>query len=84
MQEPVVPSEMASSDDTRRMNFLADVTNLAALHDFGAMLTGAQRRKIDKTADILSVRYEIHRRTSDTPTAFRTAVDEAIRETGNG
>lgn len=75
-------SETAS--DTARLDFLAEITNLSALRDFGAMLTGEQGRKIDKTAEILSGRYEVHRRTHDTSVAFRAAVDEAMKETGRG
>jgi len=70
--------------DTARIDFLAEITNLSALRDCGHMLPGEKVRKIEKTAEILSERYEIHRRTSDTPQAFRAAVDEAIKETGHG
>lgn len=68
--------------DSVRLDFLADITNLSALRDFGRMLDVAEVRKIDKTAEALSSGYEVHRRTQDTPAAFRAALDDAMKESG--
>lgn len=67
-------------EDSARLDFLAEITNLSALRDAGAMLSGEQGRRIDNTVKALSSGYEIHRRTKDTPEAFRLAVDDARRE----
>jgi hypothetical protein len=66
--------------DSRRIDFLADITNLSVLRDSGHMLRGGDTRTLDKTADALSTGYELHRRTMDTPAAFRAAVDDAIKD----
>lgn len=70
-------AEEGRSDDTARLDFLADITNLSALRDFGKMLNSTEVSKIEKAAAALSVGYELHRRTKDTPEAFRAAVDDA-------
>lgn len=76
-----IPSETASSD-TARLDFLAGLTNLNALDECGAMLTAEQKRAIRKGSDILR-QYELHRRTSDTPKAFRAAIDEVMKKVGH-
>lgn len=77
-------SATACSTDTARLDFLAKITNLSVLCEFGAMLTGEDHRKIEKTAEALSTWYEFQRRTHDTPEAFRLAVDEAMRRADGG
>lgn len=81
--EPFPESNYALSEsgqrDAERLDHLAEITNLATLQESGHMLTGEQARQIAKTAKALSVGYELHRRTNDTPQAFRFAVDDAMR-----
>jgi hypothetical protein len=72
--------KQTSNPDTARLDYLAEVTNVSALSGCGAMLSGDQVRKLEKTAIALSSRYELHRRTHDTPQAFRLAVDDAMKE----
>jgi len=74
---------LSESRDTKRLDFLAEITNIATLAEHGRMLPGDEVRKIDVTAKALSTGYEIQRRTHDTPQAFRLAVDQAMTETGH-
>jgi hypothetical protein len=65
--------------DKERIDFLAEVTNLNALGEMGAMLTAEQARMLRKGSETVMKQYELHRRTHDTPKAFRLAVDDAAK-----
>jgi hypothetical protein len=65
--------------DGQRIDFLAELMNLNVLREMGAMLDGAQVRRLDKASETVFRRYEVHRRETDTPTAFRLAVDDAAK-----
>lgn len=78
-RELIAARSESGQRDAERLDHLAEITNLATLQESGHMLTGEQARQIAKTAKALSVGYELHRRTNDTPQAFRFAVDDAMR-----
>ncbi len=65
--------------DSQRIDFLAEIMNLSALREFGAMLTAEQALRLDRGSQEVFVRYELYRRGTDTPTAFRLAVDDAAK-----
>lgn len=67
------------ADDSARLDFLAEVTNLSVLRDMGAMLKGEEVAKLAKTMHAIYVRFEFHRRFRPTEDAFRLAVDDARR-----
>lgn len=83
-QRKTAPVSETKERDAARLDFLAEITNLSALLECGAKLSRDQVRKIEKTAQIMVMRYEIYRRDRDTPQAFRSTVDEAMKETGHG
>ena len=69
--------------DDQRINFLAELMNLSVLIEMGATLAPEKREYADERSMAIFKRYEFHRRTNDTSTAFRLAIDEAIAMTPN-
>lgn len=71
--------ESKDSRDAARLDYLAEITNLAVLLEFGANLS-AEEMDILNMGSTLVERHEFYRRSNDTPTAFRLAIDEAMRK----
>lgn len=63
--------------DGQRVDFLAELMNLSVLLEMGAKLEPAKRQHLSERSTAIFQRYEFHRRTNDTPIAFRLAVDDS-------
>jgi len=64
--------------DAQRLDFLAELMNLSVLRELSpGNLTEEQHAALQARSLAIFNRYELHRRTVDTPTAFRLAVDDA-------
>lgn len=75
-------SRLAASDrDAERMDFLAELTNQAAILEMGGT-SPEQLEQLDRASNAISLRYEFYRRTNDTPAAFRLAIDDAAIAAG--
>ena len=69
---------MSDTPDSRRLDFLAEVTKLSVLRDKGAMLKGEEVAMLARTMDAIYVRFAFHRQFKVTEEAFRLAVDDAM------
>lgn len=64
--------------DSKRLDFLAELMNLSVLLELAPDgIPPADAQWLKDRSERVFVRYELHRRTHDTPAAFRLAVDDA-------
>lgn len=70
--------------DGQRIDFLAELMNLSVLLEMGAKLAPEKRKYADTRSATIFRSYEFHRRTNDTPAAFRLAIDEANNSPDGG
>jgi hypothetical protein len=62
--------------DAARLDFLAELMNLSVIVELGGPLSAEKRAWLGERSTAIFLRYEFHRRSNDTPTAFRMAVDD--------
>jgi hypothetical protein len=66
--------------DGQRLDFLADLMDASVRRRLIGRLHDAEEERLNRGSLAIFNRYELHRRTCDTATAFRLAVDDASAE----
>jgi hypothetical protein len=66
--------------DGQRLDFLAELMDMSVRRALIGRLHDPEAGRLDRESLAIFNRYELHRRTSDTATAFRLAVDDAAKD----